>query len=1121
MTNFDFLIKEKMFEDFSETFVEAENSLRVNNVITAILSRRAIELAIKWMYANDNDLERPFQDNLSTLIHNSDFINIIDSDLFMQLNYIVKLGNLAVHNNRKISRQEVILALNYLFNFAKWLDYSYGQDYEEVEFDEKILEYSFKEVATVKERKTLFDEFSKGDKSIGEFRNTDDNTKQKITKQREDSQGNITYSLHGITEAETRKIFIDVALKESGWIFNENVLEEYEVEGMPNNAGVGRADYVLLGRDGSILAVVEAKRVDRDIAIAKEQAKLYADCLEKLNLNIHNKIQRPIIFYTNGLEIMMWDDVNYPPRKISGYYTQGELESLMNRRRNRESILNPFINEEITNRVYQQEAIKSVCEAFEQNKSRKALLVMATGTGKTRTAISLVDVLTSKSWVKNILFLADRNVLVNQAENNFNKLLPNISHCNLSKGTGEPEDARIVFSTYQTMINKIDETKTKDNQKLFTPGHFDLIIVDEAHRSIYNKYKVIFEYFDSLLVGLTATPKSDIDMNTYSSFDLENNNPTFAYEMQEAVDQKYLVNYKAVKVMTDFTMEGIRYNALSVEEREKYENIFEDEEEFRDEIGANEIDNWLFNKDTIRKYLKFLMEHGIKVEGGDKLGKTIIFAKNHNHAVLIEKIFNELYPHYAGKFAQIIDNQIKYNEQILADFSKVDSYPQIAISVDMLDTGVDVPEVVNLVFYKPVRSKIKFSQMIGRGTRLCKDLFGANKNKEYFYIFDICNNFEFFEQHPDGIEATKTESITEKIFKNKLELIVELQNINYQNNKEYIEYRESLVNEFLNEIANLNPDGFIVKVEKAYILKFNNKEQWNDITQLKSDEIKKHLIPLFIIKEKDEFAKLFDRLCLNLEEKKIKNKSFTVEKNNLINIANEISKKGTLPQVLNKEKYIKDALDESFIDNANILDIEVIRENLRELVKFIDFKKKKIIETDIEDNIVEVVDIEPLIIPALGGDTYEKRVNNYLGSNKESIVIKKIRENKNLTAQEYEELKRILFEELGSEKDYVEVYGEKNIMETIRSLVGLDREVAEREFFKFINEYNLNSTQIRFVKILIDYISENGVMELGEFMQEPFKSVGNLSEVFKDKINVFNEIRDKVIYINENAKRLA
>ena len=614
MSNFDFILKNGIFKTFAEASVEAEKSIAVANVSCTILCRRALELAVKWIYANDRELVLPYQNNLSSLVYDINFKSMINEKVFNGMTYIIKLGNFSVHSNRKVTRKEAVLCLKYLFDFMDWIAYYYDSNYVETKFDEGKLPGESSANLKKEEREELENKLVEKDEKIEKILKENEELREKLTKQRTSKKIAYNFKVSDISEFETRKQFIDLDLKIAGWD-NTNIREEVEVKGMPNTQEAGYVDYVLYGENGKPLAVVEAKRTSKDAKIGQQQAKLYADCLEK------EYAQRPIIYYTNGKEIYMWDDVSYPERKVSGYYTQDELQLLIKRRDSKENLEHIYIANNIANRPYQLEAVKKVCESFEQ-KHRRALVVMATGTGKTRTAISLVDVLTSKNWVQNVLFLADRTELVKQAEKNFKKLLPDMSCCNLlSSKDGDPEESRIIFSTYQTMINCIDKMKSKNGITLFTPGHFDLIIIDEAHRSIYKKYQAIFEYFDGLLVGLTATPRDDVDKNTYKFFQLENNVPTFVYEYDEAVRQKYLVDYHTISTTTKFIERGIKYSELKEEDREEYENLFE-EGEVQEEISSSAINSWLFNRDTIKIILETVMQKGLKVEGGDKLRKN-------------------------------------------------------------------------------------------------------------------------------------------------------------------------------------------------------------------------------------------------------------------------------------------------------------------------------------------------------------------------------------------------------------------------------------------------------------------------------------------------------------------
>ena len=1115
MSNFDFLKQNKIFNNFSESCIEAENGIGLNTVTCSILCRRALELGVKWLYANDNDLKIPYQNNLSALVHDITFKNIIDEKLLKQIEYIIKLGNYAVHNNKKISREEAILSLRYLYNFMQWIAYCYVDNFEEKEFDESILQTQSENILAVKERESLYEELEKKDKKLEETRRENEELRAKLTKKREKKEENYNFEIKDISEYETRKKYIDLELKLAGWDFDTNITEELKLTGMPNNKNEGYADYVLFGKNGLPLAVVEAKRTSVDPRVGQNQAKLYADCIEN---EYH---QRPVIYYTNGFEIYMWDDKNYPPRKVSGFYTQDELQLLVNRRTSKQNLEHVYVQDKITNREYQLEAIKSVCETFDEG-HRKALIVMATGTGKTRTAISIVDVLSDKEWVKNVLFLADRTVLVKQAKNNFTKLLPNMSTCNLLSTTDNPEESRIVFSTYQTMMHAIDVTKNKEGNKLFTPGHFDLIIVDEAHRSIYKKYQAIFEYFDGLVVGLTATPRNDVDRNTYRFFEIENDVPTFAYEYEKAVKEGYLVDYHTIKTSTDFMDRGIKYSELSNEEKEKYEDTFaDDEDNIPEEIDASAMNSWLFNRDTIKKLLELLMDKGLKVKGGDELGKTIIFARNHKHAQKIVDTFNELYPEYRGEFAKLVDNQVKYNETIIDEFSTKEKWPQIAVSVDMLDTGVDVPEILNLVFFKPVKSKIKFWQMIGRGTRLCKNLFGTGLDKKEFYIFDYCKNFEFFSVNPKGIETNNVISLTERIYGYKLDLIVELQNMKYQSDEKYCEYRKTLIKEFIEEIKNLNKDSFMVKNKIHYIELYSKEKTWVYISTIDLMDIKENLIPLFTSIDDNEDAKRFDNLMYQLQVKRIRQDKTNRCENLIVDTVVKLEKLGTVPQIREKQDLILKVAETDYIKEADFWGIEEVRTELRNLIQFIDPYNRPPVYIDIEDTLNDIDEGYVYVSTGNNFTNYRRKVEKFLTGNLENVIVWKIRHNIRLTEQDKENLEKILFEELGNNKEYAETFGDTNIIKAVRNIVGLDKNVVSDIFYKYINDNRLNMKQIQFVKLLIDYVIKNGTIDMQKLTEQPFKNVGEVYDLFGNNIDLFKEIREDIENINENAEKLA
>ncbi|MGV2803411.1 DUF4145 domain-containing protein [Clostridium perfringens] len=1106
-SNFEFLKGKKEFESFSSQCLEAEKSIIVSPATCAILSRRALELAVKWVYANDSDLVLPYQDNISSLIHNESFRELIDSSMFNIIKYIVKLGNVAVHTNKPITRGEAVLALHNLHQFVSWIDYCYANEYTARDFDENELHDGDNKRTRPEELKDLYEKLSSKDRKLEELINENEELRKLRTEKRKENTENNHFKVDDISEAETRRRYIDVELKLSGWTFGKDVLIEVEIPGMPNNSGVGFADYVLYGDNGKPLAVVEAKRTSVDEKKGEQQAKLYADCLEK------QYGQRPIIFLSNGFNYWIWDDCGQ--RRAFGFYKKSELQLIIDRRTSKKNLNNIKISDDISNRYYQKEAITAVTEAFERNQ-RKALLVCATGTGKTRTAISIVDVLSRHNWVKNVLFLADRKALVKQAKNNFSKLLPNLSLCNLLDRNDNPEESRMIFSTYPTMMNAIDDTKGKDGDRLFTPGHFDLIIIDESHRSIYKKYKSIFDYFDAYLIGLTATPRDEIDKNTYSIFDLENRVPTYAYEYEKAVEDGYLVDYRTIEVKSKVMEAGIKYDDLTQEEKEEYEMLFDDDESIGDEISSTAVNEWLFNADTIDLVLNKLMTEGLRIEGGEKLGKTIIFAKSSRHAKAIVERFNKLYPEYGGNFAKVVEHKTPYVDTIIDDFSDKDKMPQIAVSVDMLDTGIDIPEILNLVFFKKVRSKTKFWQMIGRGTRLCPDLLGVGQGKEEFLIFDFCNNFEFFRVNPKGFEGNNVETLTEKLFNIKTALVKELQDIKYQEDEEYVNYRNDLVDELVEAVEALNEDGYLVRMHLPYVHKYKNREVWQSIGELAQNDIKQHIAPIVNSINDDELAKRFDLVMYTIQLAKLQNLGAKRGIKNVMQTAERLSKLGTIPEVKEKKAVIERVMTSEFWEEANIIDMDKVREALRELLKYLERVNQKIYYTNFNDMIISeesngsMYNVNDL-------KSYRKKVEFYLKEHQNDLAIYKLRNNKPLTEEDIKTLENVLFNELGSKSDYEKEYKETPVKVLVRKILGMDREAANEAFSEFLNNQNLNSKQIHFVKLIVDYIVKNGFIEDNRvLMEDPFRSVGSIIELFGNNVTERNNLIKRINEIREN-----
>jgi len=1109
MSNFEFLKKDNSYKIFADACIEAEQLMNVSYSATVTFVRKALELAVKWVYANDAELRMPPQINLASLIKGKKFKDILPYNMSGLLSYIQQLGNKAVHSGRVITREEAVLSLRNLFSFTAWIDYSYSRYYSDVKFDESILGETDKIIKVQSEKDKLSKQLAEINKKLEELSNENQTLRKENEEKRKINEKEREYKIDEISEAETRKRYIDLVIENEGWTIGEDCIPEVEISGIATPSGKGKADYVLYGDNGVPLAVIEAKKLDIDPLIGKNQAKEYADALEK------KYDVRPIIFFTNGLDYYIWDDLNYPERQVSSIYSKKDLEKLIFRRGNKKPLKNVStdIKDEITNRVYQKEAVVRVTEALEKG-YRKMLLVMATGSGKTRTAASIVDILTRYNWVKNILFLADRTALVKQAKNSFKEYLPNLSLCNLLDNKDDVE-SRMIFSTYPTMMNAIDETKNKDGSRIFTSGYFDLIIVDESHRSIYKKYQAIFDYFDANLLGLTATPKNDIDKNTYRIFDLENDNPTFAYELDQAIEEGYLVHYgKPIDVGLKIVRDGLKYSELSEEEKEEFEETFDEEKE---EISSEEVNKTLFNKETVDLVIKTLMNNGLKVEGGDKLGKTIIFAVNQRHANFIVDRFNKLYPEYKGKFAQAVCHDIKFVDDVIDNFKDKVLYPQIAVSVDMLDTGIDVPEILNLVFFKKIRSKAKFWQMIGRGTRLCKDLFGPGIDKERFMIFDCYKNFEFFEVNVDGKEIKTTKSISESIFGAKVDIIKSLQHLNYQE-KSLIEYRNNLIDDIITSILDINNNRFDVRMKGAIIDKYKKLDNYKALNEKDVQELKNIIAPLITYTEEEELSKRFDYQMYVIENAYLGKKSFLRAKNRVIETAEKLSEKGTIEKISKKKETITKIQKEEFWENADLFQFEEVRKELRDLVTLLDGITTKIYYTDFRDEIVDYGEHETgenfKIVNKF--EKYNKRVEKYLDEYKNDDVIQKLKNNIPLTMYDIKYLEKILWEDLGTKEEYEKTYGKIPLLKMVSKIIGMDRKAVEKEFSLFLSNENLNSDQINFVKHIVDYIVKNGSIDKKELKDFPeADKFGGLFQLFDNKRDVLTNIVKIIDKVND------
>ena len=1111
ITNFDYLKQEPKFSRFADVAISAERIILMDPEASIINSRRAMEFAVKWMYSVDSDLEMPYQDNLQSLMNAEEYRDIVGPDLWKRMDYIRRCGNNVAHSNKKLGRDEAMLCLENLFIYLDFVACCYSEQYEERSFDktvitsriEKARESKAAASAVKAELEREQEKSAKQELDLQKLIAENASLKEELSARRQEQQQAYVPKPLDLSEYKTRKLYIDAMLMEAGWTEGKDWLNEVELHGMPNQSGIGFADYVLYDDMHRPLAVIEAKRTCADVSRGRQQAKLYADLLEQ------KYKRRPVIFLTNGFETHIIDG-QYPERPCAVIYSKRDLEKWFNLLAMRTSLEHVTVDKNIAGRYYQEAAIKAVCRSFDEKNRRKALLVMATGSGKTRTVIALCDCLLKAGWVKNILFLADRNSLVTQAKRSFVNLLPSLSCTNLVEEK-DNYNAHCVFSTYQTMMNCID-TVSDSQGKLFTCGHFDLVICDEAHRSIYNKYRDIFSYFDAPLVGLTATPKDEIDKNTYEIFELENGVPTYGYDLAQAVKDGYLVDYVSVESKLKFMERGIVYDELPEEDKEAYEATFGGEQgNLPEAINSSALNSWIFNEDTIKQVLNILMTNGIKIDYGQKLGKTIIFARNHDHAEKILEVFHKEYPSLPD-YAKVIDNYMIYAQSAIDEFSDPKKLPQIAISVDMLDTGIDVPEVLNLVFFKKVMSKAKFWQMIGRGTRLCPGLLDG-EDKQKFYIFDFCGNFDFFRMNK-GKAAANTIPLQGAIFNLQFEISYKLQDMEYQTDR-LTAYRKALVDRMSGKVRELPRDSFAVRQHLKYVELYSEPSGYHALTYEDTLLVREEVAPLIQPDGDEVNAVRFDALMYGIELAYLVGKKYSKARTDLNRKVAGIAGMSNIPEIQAQSDLINKILHTDYVETAGINEFEEIREKLRDLMKYVSSEKVKY-TTNFADELLSMEWKES----ELENDelkNYKAKAEHYIRQHQDNPAIAKLKTNQPLTQADIEALEETLWHEVGTKQDYEQEFGAKPLGEFVREIVGLDMNAAKEAFSEYLTGTNLDSRQIYFVNQIVEYIVRNGMMKDFSVLQEPpFTDRGSVVEIFTD-MSVWLGIKRVIDTINANA----
>ncbi len=1068
---------------FAERYAHADPS-------SALIKLRTFtEHLVEGIYRIHN-LALPYQRNLFDLLGEESFKDTVPKVVLDKLHQIRLDGNKAAHGDR-IDSETALGSLREAWELGWWYFAAYGGGRPEDQPAYQAPPPEDTKARLKKEKKAALEKLASQEAQLQELLQQMEALRAKAEKAERTEAELLAFKQAGrqaadalkFDEATTRKRLINKQLVAAGWNVDPNngntaeVWQEVNVPHQPTETGIGYADYVLWSDAGKPLAVIEAKKTAVSAEKGRTQARLYADGLEK------EHGLRPVIFYTNGFDISIWDDAQeYPPRSLFGFYSKDSLEYLVRQREIKQPLTKAEPKEEIIGaRIYQIEAIQKVCEQFTA-KHRKALIVQATGTGKTRVAVALADMLSRTNWGQRILFLCDRLELRKQAKKVFGEFM-SAPLTYVTAKTAQDRNKRIYLATYPAMM-KIFQT--------FDTGFFDLIIADESHRSIYNRYRDLFKWFDCLQVGLTATPVDKINRNTFKLFDCQDKNPTAYYSIEQAVEEKYLVPYEVYTHTTGFLREGIRFAQLTEEQREELEDAGENPEAFN--YDSKDIDKKIFNRDTNREIIRNLMEHGIRDGAGQRPGKTIVFARNHHHAVMLAQVFDELYPQYGGKFCQVIDNYDPRAEQLIDDFKEPDNLLTIAVSVDMLDTGIDVPEVVNLVFAKPVFSWVKFWQMIGRGTRLRPNLFGPGKDKKNFRIFDHWGNFERFEVERPEADPAPSKSVMQLVFEARIHLAeTALAKADLDTVKATVE----LIRKDINTL----PDDTIAVRErwkaKTAILAKGVLDQFAPAT---AAALKNDIAPLmqWVFTRDHNDAYGFDLLTTNAQIELLR------DSGRLADFRDQTQDRVSgllmhLNPVQARAELIKKVLSSQFWEHVDVAALEEARQGLRGIMHHrqkptgagllppktidvtdgdvrLDRRTSNVRSIDmqlyrqmVEETLVKLFDTSPALRKIRRGDPVSKK-------DLESLISLTLTQNPDVNL----ELLREFFPESAPPLDFI-----------IRTIIGMEPEAVEERFADFARRFAENSRQTHFLRLLKNHIQKYGVITVDRLYEEPFITIAS------------------------------
>lgn len=1041
MGNFDFLKEEAQFASFAPTALTAQWLYSVNPAVCVATCRQTMEFAIKWMYDNDAGLEMPGTDRLATLMSAEDFVRAIGPQLHTRLDFVRRLGNDATHLPRVYTQAQAALALENLYYFLRFLQHCYGAHapQEPIPFDKEKLMQSAPCEMPVQPGERVQDELRAKQQELRLVR----------------ARSFVSPDLD-LGEFETRKIYIEALLQEAGWVLGQNLMADVPLEVKAGEDAPQTADYVLLDEKGKPLAIVEAvgARVQAESELLRAQAV-------SMLIARQNSGTAPFIFLSNGLETIFCPGGGHAPRNVSGLYAQ---EDLLFERQKMSRRVDPGmeLKTKIADRYYQKEAVYAVMDAYFVRRQRTALLSMASGSGKTRTALMLCEALLRAGVVGNILFLAQETVLVTQIRREAARFLPDISSAQ-PKRDRRALKSGILCAAYDELGDYIDGALDTGGGRIFTAGHFDLVICDEADHRIYRRHRALIEHFDAWVLGLTDCGAADIDPRTYEAFRMGENRPTYAYELSRAIADRYLVDYTCVRIKTRLLQSGLDYDALDAQEKERFEAAFGGKKLLR-RVDAQAFAGAVFNEDTARQMFAALMRHGIHTENGAQLGKTIVFASCKAHAQELCRVFASAYPDLPADYCRVVDAQEAYAQDLLDDFRSRSRLPRIAVSVGVLGAGVDVPACVNLVFFKPVESREVFMRMIGRGTRICRGLLGG-KDKEKFCVLDFFGNFEAFS---DRFGAGAGLLLPGRIFALRARLVHAL-----GGEEAHASLRRALAEQLRDTLLGLNRAHFAVRAQLKLVEHFSHMDAYDSLSVEDIKCLVEKLAPLSDIGKQtqdDRVLALDHDFCALMLSRFMPEMAASAQRG-FARQMRRLTDALHVPEVLQHAQLIR-SLDTPLA--ASLLSLEQI-ESARMTLRTAAGAAGSIDGTHVVDFSDEVLEVS-FFSGTQSAQAYLHKAEAYVAAHPNDPVLVRLRHNEPLRSQDLAQLEKLAFEQLGTREAFDAAAGGEGVGMFFRRCTGLDAQAVRSAFDSALAGEKLTPQANGFIRQAQEYLCKNGVL---------------------------------------------